>query len=143
MALPFTATSRRSDAWVLVGLASGFPNITESGRVALSSWQPCKNIETTAQACKVFVAPGTDGDVGDAVRIPEIPKDAVNSTLKSDDQILVFQYRGKFHAINNVCYAINESVHILQPLMQCRNVPTRRIRSPTAFRLTSRISAFY
>jgi hypothetical protein len=92
------------DAWFSVGLASSFPNITESTSVTLSEPQLCDGDDNVKQACRVFLAPNfTYGDDSrQAVQISEMPEDQVALSLRRGDQVLVFQYKGKFHAIDNV-----------------------------------------
>jgi hypothetical protein len=103
MAMPFTARSQRGGAWLFVGLASRFPDITESGLVTLSERQHCSTDDSTKQGCGVFAIPNANGDLGETVQIAELSSDGVDASLRRDEQLLVFQYRGKFHAINNVC----------------------------------------
>ncbi|KAI0478703.1 hypothetical protein GGR56DRAFT_631376 [Xylariaceae sp. FL0804] len=99
MALPFLVPSRKGDAWFFVGLASSFPDITEPGSESLYEHQPCKHGDT-APGCKVFEVPPNDSS--QAVQIEG--DDMVShdgAALK--DQVLVFQYKGKMHAIDNKC----------------------------------------
>lgn len=50
----------------------------------------------------MFVTPDMEDDSRKAIQIPVVPGDGADASLRSDEQLLVFQYRGKFHAINNV-----------------------------------------
>ncbi|KAI1499644.1 hypothetical protein F5X99DRAFT_410832 [Biscogniauxia marginata] len=97
MALPFTALSRRDDAWFFASLTSSFPNITESGSVTLCEPQPCGHGDSVP-SCKVFHVPSTDSK-----QALQVEEDAILSQngVALQDQVLVFQYRGKFHAIDN------------------------------------------
>jgi hypothetical protein len=100
MALPFQSSFQNGNTSFSVGPASSFPNITESGSVTLSKQQSCNNT-STAPGCKVFYAPNTDNL--EATQLSDDPKDQVNASLRRGEQVLVFQYAGKFHAMDNVC----------------------------------------
>ncbi|KAI8959951.1 hypothetical protein F5Y11DRAFT_349979 [Daldinia sp. FL1419] len=111
MASPFSAPSRKGDAWFYVGPASSFPDITDSGSTTLSESKSRSCAEqNSAPGCKVFHVPATDASQarqieGDSVFRPE-------GGLR--DQVLVFKYKGKVHAINNRCphssYPLSEGV---------------------------------
>jgi len=100
MALPFIASSRRGgDTWFSVGHIASFPNITES--VTLSEQQLCGGEDNVKQVgCKVFLAP--DADSKEAIQISDDPKDQVDISLRRGEQVLVFQFKGKIHAMDNV-----------------------------------------
>lgn len=100
MALPFLLPSSRGNAWFSVGLASSFPNLNEPESVNLS--QQRLNDGDDTRPCRVFIAPSEGGDSEEAVRISDDPKDQMDASLRRGGQVLVFQYRGKFHAIDNV-----------------------------------------
>ena len=100
MALPFIAPSRHGADWFPVGLASSFPDVNESGSVALAEQQQCENAIT--RNCKVFLAPDRGDGVENAVELSGDPSDQVDATLRKGDQVLVFQYRQKFYAMDNV-----------------------------------------
>ncbi|APA09273.1 hypothetical protein SS1G_12049 [Sclerotinia sclerotiorum 1980 UF-70] len=91
----FVGTSRAGDAWFLAGLTASFPNITASGDTVLSNRLPCKG--SFAPGCKVFNVPLTDSTQAVEVDLD----DAVAAGLK--DQVIVFQYQGKFHAVDHSC----------------------------------------
>ncbi|KAI0599337.1 hypothetical protein F4775DRAFT_121669 [Biscogniauxia sp. FL1348] len=99
MALPFTVRSRLGDAWFSVGLTSSFPNIKESGGVILHEPQSCGR-DNSLPGCKVFHVPSTD-----STQAHQVEADAVLSQNGAmlQDQVLVFQYQGKFHAVDNKC----------------------------------------
>ncbi|KAI1770880.1 hypothetical protein F4818DRAFT_431356 [Hypoxylon cercidicola] len=99
MASAFTAPSRKGDAWFCVGPASSFPNITESGSVSLSEHQPCSG-QNSAPGCKIFHVPDTDSSQARQIE--------GESILHSEggglsDQVVVFKYKDKIHAMNNRC----------------------------------------
>ncbi|KAI1400364.1 hypothetical protein F4819DRAFT_461760 [Hypoxylon fuscum] len=99
MAFTFTAPSRKGDAWFCVGLVSSFPNIMESGSTSLSEHYNCAG-QNPAPGCKVFHVPTTDSSQarqinGDSILQPD------GGGLS--DQVVVFKYKDKIHAINNRC----------------------------------------
>jgi hypothetical protein len=102
MALPFQAPLRRGETWFFVGLASSFLNITESGSVTLSAPQLCSDDDTLMQQCRVFVAPGAHDDPRAAIQLLDDARGRVDASLRRDEQVLVFQYKGKFHATTHV-----------------------------------------
>ncbi|KAI0206188.1 hypothetical protein F4808DRAFT_110056 [Astrocystis sublimbata] len=95
----FLASARKADGWFFAGLASTFPDYTQSGGDALNEQRLCENGEPLP-GCKVFQVP-----LDDASRAEQIEGDEMVSysgtALK--DQVLIFQYRGKIHAIDNKC----------------------------------------
>ncbi|ORY67571.1 uncharacterized protein BCR38DRAFT_427503 [Pseudomassariella vexata] len=94
----FKAPSRSGSAWFSVGLASSFPDITESGSTAISQRLPCKS--SSVPGCKVFRVSRNDSSSATEVPLDDV-QDPELGGLK--DQVLVFQYKGKFHAVNNEC----------------------------------------
>ncbi|KAI1436602.1 hypothetical protein GGR50DRAFT_197296 [Xylaria sp. CBS 124048] len=97
--VPFIAPSRKGDAWFFAGLTSSFPNLTESGADILHEPRPCGNRDLVP-GCKVFRAPS-----GDTSQAEQIEGDAMiaHNGASLQDQILIFQYKGKIHAIDNKC----------------------------------------
>ncbi|GAD95159.1 Rieske [2Fe-2S] domain protein [Paecilomyces variotii No. 5] len=81
---PFVRVFQSGGAWHRVGLASEFPDISEDV-------DGCQ----ITPSCKAFKIPKTEG---------ESPVEA-NIKLPGDlkDQVLVFQYKGSFHAIDHQC----------------------------------------
>jgi hypothetical protein len=92
---PFRAPSRGGADWFSAGVTSSFPD------VGLDENEPrlCGNHgeNNTQPGCKVFHVPKTDTSQRTEVEIP--PDDVAQNFT---DQVLVFQYRGKFHAIDHV-----------------------------------------
>jgi hypothetical protein len=78
---PFT---RPTAAWHRVGLASEFPSIDDDARIV--------------PRCKAFDIPKTNGPMEEVEDI-DLPGE-----LK--DQVLVFKYKGKYHAIDHVSYLL-------------------------------------
>lgn len=105
-ALPFTPTSQRGDPWFTVGLVSSFPNLTESNAIMLAGEveTQCASSKDTqsTHGCKVFLAPDKGDRTGQAAQLSDDPKDQLDASLRKGDQVLVFQYKGKFHAVDNV-----------------------------------------
>jgi hypothetical protein len=102
MAMPFVATSRRGQPWFSAGLASSFPDVTNSGTVILSDQLACDAPNPTKHSCKVFLAPDIQDSKTQAIQLSDDPKDQLDASLRQGDQVLIFQYKGKFHAIDNV-----------------------------------------
>lgn len=52
----------------------------------------------------MFLTPSTNGEDGleHAIELSHNPRDQLDGSLKIGEQILVFKYNGKFHAIDNV-----------------------------------------
>ncbi|KAK4156058.1 hypothetical protein C8A00DRAFT_12948 [Chaetomidium leptoderma] len=90
---PFRAPSKTGAAWFPVGVASSFVDVGLDEREP----QLCGG-ENAKPACKVFHVPKTDSSQRTEVGIP-----ADDTAQDLADQVLVFQYRGKFHAIDHEC----------------------------------------
>lgn len=92
------APSRSQTGWFSVGATSSFPDV---GLVegSLSEVRGCG--ADLKPGCKVFHVPRTDG-----LQISEVPIKSGEAALSDlgdlNEQVLVFQYRGKFHAIDHV-----------------------------------------
>ncbi|KAF7716025.1 Rieske domain-containing protein [Penicillium ucsense] len=86
--IPFFQRSR-GDSWHRIGLASAFPD--------LSLQENCSKIHPS---CKAFHIPKVDtgSSSGDSPQEADIE---APGDLK--DQVLVFQYKGKFHAVDHSC----------------------------------------
>ena len=94
MTAPFLAPTRSGSAWFFAGLTSSFPDIaSHDGK--LSEFRSCG--EDLTQGCKAFHVSRSDSS--QAVEV-ELQDPAANVDLK--DQVLVFQHRGKFYAIDHV-----------------------------------------
>lgn len=93
-AFEFIGNSRAGDAWFPAGLTTSFPNITASGDTVLSQRLPCKG--AFAPGCKIFQVPPTNSMQAVELELD----DAMADGLK--DQVMVFQYQGKFHAVDHV-----------------------------------------
>lgn len=99
-----TSPSRPDDEWFFVGLASSFPNITDSSEKYFKlAWpQNCASSASSNAAkvpgCKVFhpKAPSTAAEVDIDTAVGE-------DAWLMREQVLVFQYKGVFHAIDHAC----------------------------------------
>lgn len=80
--------------WFSVGRLSTFPNITGPDDAA-------SGLKTS---CKTFHVPTDDSSQSKAVMTPGGCGDGDSEGQGLADQVLVFQYRGKFHAIDHVSH---------------------------------------
>lgn len=91
----FWPPSRSGAQWFSVGLTSSFPDLgLDDGDLA--QVRPCN--KGFKSGCKVFQVPQADSTQRTEIFI-DPNEDAVLS-----DQVLVFQYRGKFHAVDHVSH---------------------------------------
>lgn len=97
---PFSR-SQGGNAWFRVGLASSFPNITSEDEDNIAHARPCGSEAVTAPGCKVFYVPKEDSSLANQVTLDDSGTPSEPGSLR--DQVLVFQYKGKFHAINQEC----------------------------------------
>ncbi|KXJ89600.1 Mur ligase [Microdochium bolleyi] len=98
MAVPFSVPSRAAAAWFHVGSTSSFPNISESGATTLAT---CTQ-DGHGPPCKVFEISPPDAPRPNVMTEVEDPQEA-SLAGALQDQVLVFRYRGKFHAVDNKC----------------------------------------
>lgn len=119
-----SSTARPGDDWFFAGLASSFPNITDSSEQYFKlSWpQLCSSPSpsssspepsTKVPGCKVFhpkfttgeAAPGSTSPTTTTTTVEEIDIDAAvgEDAWLMREQVLVFQYRGTFHAVDHAC----------------------------------------
>lgn len=100
--------SHPGDEWFFAGLASSFPDITDSNEKYFKlAWpQPCNapQAPSSDEAAKV---PGCK--VFHPITTPSTAKEIDMDTAVGEDawvmreQVLVFQYKGKFHAVDHAC----------------------------------------
>lgn len=140
------ARSSTGDAWFSVGLASSFADLGADDN-AVGELRFCG--AGPAQGCKVFHVPTTDSSQAVELSAGENAA-AQSSDTGADlrDQVLVFQYRGKFHAVDHVSGQIprdsRRRVRVtLLILGRASDARTRRSRCRTLRRLTLRISASF
>lgn len=92
-------TGSRTDAqWLFVGLASAFLDV-ESDGANLSQSRPCN--AGFKPGCKVFYTSNEDGG-NRSQEHKGLTEGDLDEALDLKSQILVFQYKGKFHAIDHV-----------------------------------------
>lgn len=97
---PFSR-SRAGNAWFCAGLASSFVDMTSDDTGPLADARPCHNGHDAVKAgCKVFHVPKDDSSAATEVPLDKSGGPPEVGGLR--DQVLVFQYKGKFHAINHV-----------------------------------------
>ena len=86
--------SRQGAQWTLVGRTSEFPDVDDdAGNLAKHRVCNTKSIP----GCKAFHIPKEDVSSSKEV---EIGDDALGKPLT--DEVLIFQYKGKFHAVDHV-----------------------------------------
>ncbi|KAF1942332.1 hypothetical protein EJ02DRAFT_375860 [Clathrospora elynae] len=93
---PFARPSRAGDAWFCVGPASSYPNADDSMRVG--EQRQCHG--KFVPGCRVFHVPREDSSKAAEVAIDEWK---VPEAGDAKDQVMVFQYKGKFVAVNHEC----------------------------------------
>lgn len=110
-------TSRASEDWFFAGLSSSFPNITDSSEPYFKLvWpQPCRTGAAGAPdpthtpkvpACKIFHPRAATGDSPETSATAEqIDTDAAagEDAWLMKEQVLVFRYKGRFHAVDHAC----------------------------------------
>lgn len=95
----FGARSRQQTGWFSAGLSSSFPDLgSDEGN--LSELRFCNT--DLKPGCKVFHFPKSGGtESTELLMAPDVLSYAeVEGDLK--DQVLVFKYKGKFHAVDHV-----------------------------------------
>jgi nitrite reductase/ring-hydroxylating ferredoxin subunit len=93
---PFARPSRAGDAWFCAGPASSYPNLDGSTRVG--EQRLCRG--QFMPGCRVFRVPRDDSSQAVQVAVDEW-KAAQSGDAK--DQVMIFQYAGKFVAVNHEC----------------------------------------
>lgn len=118
---PSPHSSRPGDDWFFAGLASSFPDITNSSEPYFKLvWpQPCRapgskdDTTTKVPGCRIFHPKATvtsqpsaaTGPVASAATAEEIDADAAagEDAWLMKEQVLIFRYKGIFYAINHAC----------------------------------------
>ncbi|KAF6824863.1 rieske domain-containing protein [Colletotrichum plurivorum] len=99
----FRSRSRADAGWFSAGLASSFPDVgSDDGN--LSDLRFCD--ADLKPGCKVFHAPKPAGNGPPQSTEMEVASDGAGfSELEGDlkDQVMVFKFRGKFHAVDHKC----------------------------------------
>ncbi|MBE3046637.1 hypothetical protein IMZ48_29730 [Candidatus Bathyarchaeota archaeon] len=101
----FWSSPRPEREWFSAGLASSFPDLglgaEEGDERHLAQPRPCKAGQNPG--CKAFHVP-SEGGGGTGTEVA-VGQEALEDTVAGDDlkdQVLVFQHRGKFHAVDHV-----------------------------------------
>lgn len=92
---PFSRRSRAGDAWFCAGPTSSYPNLDDTTRVG--EQRACNDVFVAG--CRVFHVPKDDSSKAAEIAIDDW-KDA--DAGNSKDQVMVFQYNGRFVAIDHV-----------------------------------------
>jgi hypothetical protein len=114
---PFTR--RSTAAWYKIGLASELPNLDDDG-------------QRVAPKCKAFTIP-TNG--------PMKPVEDIDLPGELKDQVLVFKYKGKYHAIDHVSETPNSQTVSMNCAHVTSNAPTRLSHYHKEVSLILKISA--
>ena len=97
---PFSRSSQAGNAWFCAGAVTSYPDLDDSTRVG--EQRPCG--EKYVAGCRVFHVPRDDSSKATEVAIDDWKDPEVGGDAK--DQVMVFQYKGKFVAVNHVRYDI-------------------------------------
>ena len=92
----FSRSSRVQNAWFLAGLTSSYPNLDDEMRV--SERRLCGG--NFVPGCRVFHVPLDDSSKATEIAIDDWKDPDLGGNAK--DQVMVFQYKGKFVAVNHV-----------------------------------------
>ncbi|KAG5926647.1 hypothetical protein E4U53_003035 [Claviceps sorghi] len=98
--------SRPDTTWVSAGPASTFPDLGEDADNLIQGRQCGAGAQVQMRpGCKIFHVPRNDPALAEEVVIAATTT-GLESPSSGDellDQVLVFQYRGKFHAVDHRC----------------------------------------
>lgn len=97
---PFFAPPGKGDTWFFAGLKSSFPNLDQPGVDVIHEPRPCGNGESV-RGCKVFNVPANDSSKAEQVEGDDMIS---HNGAALQDQVLIFQYKGKIHAVDNVSW---------------------------------------
>lgn len=107
MATPVQSPGRPGDEWFFAGLASSFPDITDSNKPYFKlAWpQPCRpsTVGTETPGCRVFHPRKTTAEGPARVEEIDVELAVGQDAWIMKEQVLVFQYRGRFHAVDHAC----------------------------------------
>ncbi|PSR80121.1 hypothetical protein BD289DRAFT_441368 [Coniella lustricola] len=148
---PTTTPSTNNEAdepWLFAGLASSFPNINDSSEPCFKlSWAqplppllPCPSLTTPpdiqpkAPGCKVFHPKRNTTNTTTTTTLHEIDTDTAigEDAWLMREQVLVFRYKGRFHAVDHACphrayslswaqpFEIEDSGRVLGTGIRCR-----------------------
>ncbi|KAK2055673.1 Rieske domain-containing protein [Colletotrichum caudatum] len=96
----FRGRSRSEAGWFLAGPSSSFPDLgTDEG--SLSELRFCD--ADLKPGCKVFRVPKSDGSQSTEVLMAPDVLDYAEIEGDLKEQVVVFRYKGKFHAVDHKC----------------------------------------
>ncbi|OAL06982.1 hypothetical protein IQ06DRAFT_209345 [Phaeosphaeriaceae sp. SRC1lsM3a] len=93
---PFSSNARAGGAWFCAGLVSSFPDVDDSTRVG--ERRQCR--DQHVPGCRIFHVPLEDSSKATEVAIDDWRDQELGD---SKNQVMVFQYKGKFAAVNHEC----------------------------------------
>ena len=101
----FSRESSSTKGWYRIGLLSDFPDVE-------SKDETCR----VTPSCKAFTIPNTNNHTTTTSPLEPIQAD-IDTPGDMKDQVLVFKYKGKIHAVDHVCYPptqyfFSQSMHI-------------------------------
>ncbi|CEJ89546.1 hypothetical protein VHEMI05387 [[Torrubiella] hemipterigena] len=95
-------TVQADATWFAAGLTSTFPE-TQDHAATLAQHRRCEALAAFKPGCKVFHVPREDPSLATEVDMTDTDFEAAEASSELKDQVLVFQYRGKFHAVDHIC----------------------------------------
>ncbi|KAG5914507.1 hypothetical protein E4U42_000445 [Claviceps africana] len=99
--------SRPDTTWISAGPASTFPDLGDDNMGSLIQVRQCGAGAQmqTRPGCKIFRVPKDDPSLAEEVVIPATTTSLASPGSGDDllNQVLVFRYRGKFHAVDHRC----------------------------------------
>lgn len=95
--------SRPDTSWVSAGSASTFPDLGEDVGNLIEARQ-CNAL--MRPGCKIFHVPKDDPSLAKEIVISATDLESPSSGDELLNQVVVFQYRGKFHAVDHVSVAV-------------------------------------
>lgn len=129
----FQFFSASSAEWFPVGVASSFPEVGSDEQGLL---KPRLDNGREQPGCKIFYIPKDAVSSGREVTASNATPDSVAADLK--EQVLIFRYRGKIHAIDHV-RRYTRTVDISRLTRECSNAPIPHTRYLMAPLLISKI----
>jgi hypothetical protein len=97
LANPFVRSSRAGAAWFNAGPAASYPDVDDSTTVGQQ--RPCGG--KYIAGCRVFHVPREDSSKATEIAVDDWKDPEAGGDAK--DQVMIFQYKGRFVAINHVC----------------------------------------
>jgi hypothetical protein len=96
----FWNPSKAAAKWLFVGPISDFPDVGDDDGNVIQS-RRCD--EKLQPGCRIFHVPKADVSQMSEVVIPAHSMSSPSSGAELQDQVMVFRYKGKLHAIDHVC----------------------------------------